>query len=89
MGGLACASDSNCGNRFYYNPFTTEGINAQDTNLSRAKENFSMVKDENLRSGENEQREDVEQPIRHVRITEEIVIPPGGKTFIVIICTAV
>uniref|UniRef100_A0A8B9GHP0 M10L1 helicase n=1 Tax=Amazona collaria TaxID=241587 RepID=A0A8B9GHP0_9PSIT len=36
-----------------------------------------------------EQREDVKQPIRHVSITEEIVIPPGGRTFIVIVCTAV
>lgn len=87
MGRLAC--DSNCGNRFYYNLFATEGVNAQNTNLLRAKEDFSMVKDENLHSGENEQREYVEQPIRHIHITEEIVIPPGGKTFIVIICTAV
>uniref|UniRef100_A0A663NB33 RNA helicase n=1 Tax=Athene cunicularia TaxID=194338 RepID=A0A663NB33_ATHCN len=31
----------------------------------------------------------VEQPIKHVSITGAIVIPPGGKTFIVIICTAV
>ncbi|NXQ91166.1 M10L1 helicase, partial [Nyctibius grandis] len=51
-------------------------------------ENFSLVKDENLHNGENEQREDVEQPIKHVDITG-IVIPPGGKTFIVTICTAV
>ncbi|KFZ54918.1 Putative helicase Mov10l1, partial [Podiceps cristatus] len=45
---------------------------------------FSSVKGENLHNGE-----DVEQPIKHVNITGEIVIPPGGKTFIVIICTAV
>ncbi|NXE20076.1 M10L1 helicase, partial [Ardeotis kori] len=48
-----------------------------------------VIPDENVHHGENEQREDVEQPIRHVNITGEIVIPPGGKTFIVIICTAV
>ncbi|XP_064297780.1 RNA helicase Mov10l1 [Phalacrocorax carbo] len=66
-----------------------EGINSQDTNLSRTKENFSLVKDENLHNGEDEQREDVEQPIKHVNVTAEIVIPPGGKTFIVITCTAV
>ncbi|NXD68606.1 M10L1 helicase, partial [Eolophus roseicapillus] len=47
------------------------------------------VKYENLHNGEKEQREDVEQPIRHVNITGEIVIPPGGRTFIVVICTAV
>lgn len=72
----------------YYNLFTTEGINSQDTNLSRTKENFSLVKDENLHNGENEQGEDVEQPIKRVNITGEIVIPPGGRTFVVVICTA-
>ncbi|XP_075575545.1 RNA helicase Mov10l1 isoform X2 [Pelecanus crispus] len=66
-----------------------EGMNSQDRNLSRTKENFSLVKDANLHDGENEQREDVEHPIKHVNITGEIVIPAGGKTFIVIICTAV
>ncbi|KAF1404337.1 RNA helicase Mov10l1, partial [Spheniscus magellanicus] len=48
-----------------------------------------VIPDENLHNRGNEQREDVEQPIKHVNITGEIVIPPGGKTFIVIICTAV
>ncbi|NXK28851.1 M10L1 helicase, partial [Arenaria interpres] len=52
-------------------------------------ENVSLVKDERLHNGENEQREDVEQPVKHVNITGEILIPPGGKTFVVIICTAV
>ncbi|NXG68093.1 M10L1 helicase, partial [Baryphthengus martii] len=56
--------------------------------------NTSIVKngvapDENLHSGENEQGEDVEQSKKHVHIAGEIVIPPGEKTFIVIICTAV
>ncbi|NXE79467.1 M10L1 helicase, partial [Cochlearius cochlearius] len=46
------------------------------------------VKYENLRNGENEQRGDVEQAIKCVNITGEIVIPPGGRTFIVVICTA-
>lgn len=85
---LAYASDSSCGNGIYHNLFTTEGINSQDTYLSRIKENFSLVKDENLHDEEDEQREDVEQPTKHINITGEIVIPPGGKTFIVIICTA-
>ncbi|XP_074681588.1 RNA helicase Mov10l1 isoform X2 [Strix aluco] len=65
-----------------------EEINSQDTNLSRTKENSSLLKDEDLHNRENEQRH-VEQPIKHASITGEIVIPPGGKTFIVIICTAV
>lgn len=73
----------------YYNLFTTEEINSQDTNLSRTKDNFSLVKDENLENGKNEQREDVEQSIKHVNITGEIVIPAGGRMFIVITCTAV
>ncbi|XP_008933587.1 PREDICTED: putative helicase Mov10l1, partial [Merops nubicus] len=66
-----------------------ETINSQDANLSRTKENFSSVKDKNLHEGENDQEENVEQPVKHVSVTGEIVIPPGGKTFIVIICTAV
>ncbi|NXJ95770.1 M10L1 helicase, partial [Corythaixoides concolor] len=48
-----------------------------------------LVKDENLHNGESKQREDVEQTMKHVNITGEIVIPPGGKTFIVIVCTAI
>ncbi|XP_009874106.1 PREDICTED: putative helicase Mov10l1, partial [Apaloderma vittatum] len=71
------------------NGVASEGIDSRDTNLSRTKENFSLVEDENLHNGENEQREDVEQLIKRVNINREIVIPPGGKTFIVIICTAV
>ncbi|KAJ7416273.1 RNA helicase Mov10l1 isoform X1 [Willisornis vidua] len=66
-----------------------EGINFQDTNLSRTEESISLVTDENLQNGENEQREHVEQPIKHGNITGEIVIPPGGKTFVEITCTAV
>ncbi|XP_019329594.1 PREDICTED: RNA helicase Mov10l1 [Aptenodytes forsteri] len=86
-GGTTCESLNNTS--IMKNGVIPEGINSQDINLSRTKENFSLVKDENLHNGGNEQREDVEQPIKHVNITGEIVIPPGGKTFIVIICTAV
>ncbi|XP_030325089.1 RNA helicase Mov10l1 [Calypte anna] len=84
-GGTACESLNNSSimkNR-------VPGLNSQDTNLSRREEDFSFVKDEILHNGDNEQREDVEQPIKHVNITEDIVIPPGGKAFIIIICTAV
>ncbi|XP_009997745.1 PREDICTED: putative helicase Mov10l1 [Chaetura pelagica] len=66
-----------------------EGLNSQDTDLTRKKGNFSFVKDENLLNGVNEHQEDVEQSKKSVSITEEIVIPPGGKTFIIVICTAV
>ncbi|NXI61172.1 M10L1 helicase, partial [Anseranas semipalmata] len=52
-------------------------------------ENVSLVKAENIYNGEKEQREDAEQPINHLNITGEVVIPPGGKTFVVIVCTAV
>ncbi|KFZ47815.1 Putative helicase Mov10l1, partial [Antrostomus carolinensis] len=48
-----------------------------------------VIPDETLHNGENEQREDVEQPIQHVNIAGKIVLPPGGKTYIMIICTAV
>ncbi|KFR11161.1 Putative helicase Mov10l1, partial [Opisthocomus hoazin] len=69
---------------------TDESLNnTSSTKNGVIPENFSLVKDENLHNGENEQREDLEQPINHVNITGEIVIPPGEKTFIVIICTAV
>ncbi|NXY41678.1 M10L1 helicase, partial [Ceuthmochares aereus] len=47
------------------------------------------VKCKSLRNGENEQSEDVEQSVMHCSITGEIVIPPGGKIFIVMICTAI
>ncbi|KAM3673252.1 RNA helicase Mov10l1 [Ammospiza maritima maritima] len=66
-----------------------EGINFQDTNLSRTKENSSLVKDENMQNGESEQKDHVEQPTKHSNITPEIVIAPGEKISIVIICTAV
>ncbi|XP_054033811.1 RNA helicase Mov10l1 [Dryobates pubescens] len=71
------------------NGVVAEGINYQDTHLSRAKEHFPVVKCENLHHEKNEQRGDVEQPVKHVDITGEIVVPPGGKIPIVIICTAV
>ncbi|NXG26297.1 M10L1 helicase, partial [Grallaria varia] len=50
---------------------------------------LSLVKNGNLQHGEDEQREYMEQAIKPSSITGEVVIPPGGKTFIVIICTAV
>ncbi|XP_025937281.1 RNA helicase Mov10l1 [Apteryx rowi] len=72
------------------NEVIPEGINSQDPNFSRKKENFSLVENENLHNGVNEQREDVEeQSINEAGITGEIVIPPGGKTFMVMVCTAI
>ncbi|NWU20935.1 M10L1 helicase, partial [Dyaphorophyia castanea] len=49
----------------------------------------SIIPGENLQSGESKQKDDVEQLVKHSNITAEIVIPPGEKIFIVIICTAV
>lgn len=86
---LAYVNNRNCDNKVYCYTFTTEGINFQDTNLSRTKENNSLVKDENIRNGESEQKDHMEQPIKHSNITPEIVIAPGEKISIVIICTAV
>lgn len=53
------------------------------------KENNSLVKDENMQNGESEQKDHVEQTAKRSNITPEIVIPPGEKIFIVVICTAV
>ncbi|NXN33871.1 M10L1 helicase, partial [Nycticryphes semicollaris] len=63
--------------------------NTSVTKKGVVPENYSSVKDEILHNGESEQREDVEQPLKQVNVTREILIPPGGKTFVVIICTAV
>lgn len=82
-------SNRNCDNKIYCYTFTTEGIHFQDTNLSSTKENNSLVEDENLQTGESEQKDHVEQPVKHSNITPEIVIPPGEKIFVVIVCTAV
>ncbi|XP_072200440.1 RNA helicase Mov10l1 [Excalfactoria chinensis] len=71
------------------NGVISEEVNPQELNLLKTKENFSLVKDENLCNAEEEQREDVQQTVEGTDITEEIVIPPGGKTFVVITCTAV
>ncbi|NXA83793.1 M10L1 helicase, partial [Thryothorus ludovicianus] len=48
-----------------------------------------VIPDENMQNGESEQKDHVEQPFKHSSITPEIVIPPGEKIFVVIICTAV
>ncbi|NXF01949.1 M10L1 helicase, partial [Smithornis capensis] len=48
-----------------------------------------VIPDENLQNGESEQREHEEQLLKHGSVTGETVIPPGGRTFIVITCTAV
>ncbi|NXC60048.1 M10L1 helicase, partial [Aleadryas rufinucha] len=48
-----------------------------------------VIPDENLQTGESEQKDDVEQPVKHSNITAEIVIAPGEKTYVVIICAAV
>ncbi|NXK13450.1 M10L1 helicase, partial [Herpetotheres cachinnans] len=66
---------------------TYESLN--NTSIMKHRVIPGTVKYENLHNAENEQREDVEQPIKHVNNSGEIGIPPGGKTFIVIICTAV
>lgn len=69
--------------------FPADENSPQERNLSNTEENVSLVKYENLYNGEKEQKEDVEQAVNHTNITGEVVIPPGGKTSVVIICTAV
>ncbi|NWU83428.1 M10L1 helicase, partial [Onychorhynchus coronatus] len=68
--------------------FNRGGTTYESSNNTSIMKN-GVIPDENLQNGENEQRDHVEQPIKHGKITGETVIPPGGKTFIVIICTAV
>ncbi|NXI21777.1 M10L1 helicase, partial [Sterrhoptilus dennistouni] len=48
-----------------------------------------VISDENMQNGESEQKDHVDQPVKHSNTTPEIVIPPGEKIFIVIVCTAV
>ncbi|NXY28520.1 M10L1 helicase, partial [Pomatorhinus ruficollis] len=48
-----------------------------------------VIPDEDMLNGEREQKDYVEQPIKHSSSTPEMVIPPGEKIFIVIACTAV
>ncbi|NWZ78305.1 M10L1 helicase, partial [Poecile atricapillus] len=48
-----------------------------------------VIPDENMQNGQSEQKDHVEQPVKHSNISPEIVIPPGEKIFIVIVCTAV
>ncbi|XP_025909609.1 RNA helicase Mov10l1 [Nothoprocta perdicaria] len=66
-----------------------EESNSQDPNLSRKKEKISLVNNENLHNGVNEQREDAkEELINEAVIARETVIPPSGRTFIEVVCTA-
>uniref|UniRef100_A0A8C5TIV5 Mov10 like RISC complex RNA helicase 1 n=1 Tax=Malurus cyaneus samueli TaxID=2593467 RepID=A0A8C5TIV5_9PASS len=66
-----------------------ENLSKAAINSCSNKENISLVKDEKLQNGESEENGHVEQPIKHSSISAEIVVPPGGKIFVVIICTAV
>ncbi|NXU56710.1 M10L1 helicase, partial [Turnix velox] len=59
-----------------------------NTSIMKNKVTPGTVKYENIQNGENEQREDLEQPVENISITGGIVIPPGGKTVIVITCIA-
>ncbi|NWH84408.1 M10L1 helicase, partial [Aegithalos caudatus] len=48
-----------------------------------------VIPGENVQNGETEQKDHVERPVKHSNVTPEIVIPPGEKIFIEIVCTAV
>ncbi|NWY26823.1 M10L1 helicase, partial [Pheucticus melanocephalus] len=71
------------------NSFTnSEGTTCESLNHTSIMKN-GVSPDENMQNGESEQKDHVEQPTKHSNITPEIVIPPGEKISIVIICTAV
>ncbi|NXO32712.1 M10L1 helicase, partial [Cisticola juncidis] len=64
------------------------GTTCESLNHTSIMEN-GVIPDENMQNGESEQKDHVEQPVKLSNSTPEIVIPPGEKIFIVIICTAV
>ncbi|NXV59506.1 M10L1 helicase, partial [Molothrus ater] len=68
--------------------YNSEGTTCESLNHTSIMRN-GVIPDENMQNGESEQKNQVEQPIKHSNITPEIVIPPGEKISIVIICTAV
>ncbi|NXU89874.1 M10L1 helicase, partial [Xiphorhynchus elegans] len=70
------------------NSFNNSGGTTYESSNNSSIVKNGVIPDENLQNGESEQREHVEQVIKHSNITGEIVVPPGGKTFVVIICTA-
>ncbi|NXR83778.1 M10L1 helicase, partial [Pycnonotus jocosus] len=70
------------------NSFNSGGTTCGSLNHTSIMKN-GVIPDENTQNGESEQKDHVEQPIKHSNITPEIVIPPGEKIFIVIVCTAV
>ncbi|NXY24850.1 M10L1 helicase, partial [Atrichornis clamosus] len=71
------------------NSFNTNGGTIYESLNNTSIVKNGVISEENLQNGESAQRDSVEQPIKHSDSTAEIVIPPGGKTFIVILCTAV
>ncbi|NWT49735.1 M10L1 helicase, partial [Erythrocercus mccallii] len=66
---------------------TCESLNHTLNHTSIMKD--GVIPDENMQNEESEQKDHVEQPIKHSNTTPEIVIPPGEKIFIVIVCRAV
>ncbi|NWZ93161.1 M10L1 helicase, partial [Nesospiza acunhae] len=66
----------------------SEGTTCESLNHTSIMKN-GVSPDENMQRGESEQKDHVEQPTKHSNISPEIVIPPGEKISIVIICTAV
>ncbi|XP_059581888.1 RNA helicase Mov10l1 isoform X1 [Alligator mississippiensis] len=72
-----------------WNGVLKEETNPEDPNLARQNENC-VRENENSCNKVNGQRESVnEPPVLEVRANEEISIPPGGRTSIVIMCTAI
>ncbi|NWS99958.1 M10L1 helicase, partial [Mionectes macconnelli] len=71
------------------NSFNSGGGTTYESLNNTSTEKNGVIPDENLQNGGSEQGEHVEQPIKDSKVTGETVIPPGGKIFIVIICTAV
>ncbi|NXN99240.1 M10L1 helicase, partial [Rhinopomastus cyanomelas] len=82
------AANNSCGDSGRVTKSYESLNNASSVKNEVIPEKLSLVKDQDMQNGENQQREVVEQPVKHIHTAGEIVIPPGGKTLIVIICTA-
>ncbi|NWI13652.1 M10L1 helicase, partial [Crypturellus soui] len=72
------------------NPYSdSRGTTHESLNNASIAKNGIIPDNENLHNGVNEQRENAkEESINEAVTTGETIIPPGGKTFIEVVCTA-
>ncbi|NWX28899.1 M10L1 helicase, partial [Notiomystis cincta] len=71
------------------NSFNNSGGTAYESLDHTSIMKNEVTPDENVQNGESDQKDHVEQPVKLSNITPDIIIPPGEKISVVIICTAV